>query len=212
MLPTEDGGGFIAYGPGLECKGSYTPRTDNSGKYGDWSIKCNESDDPWPIAQSEATGGSLKAFYNAARNYFTGVVTPSVDVDLPPFFSAAVIPRPASAVALLIGGIDGKVQVTEGTTLKPVSGTRDWGSDFAVLNSGCGAGSQIVASGSGEAAADSLRAYELPALEAVPASAPLAMDGTVTALWTAPDGKSIYAVVRDAADEYEVDRVTASCN
>ena len=31
---------------------------------------------------------------------------------------------------------------------------------------------------------DSLRAYELPALEAIPASAPLAMDGTVTALWT----------------------------
>jgi hypothetical protein len=38
------------------------------------------------------------------------------------------------------------------------------------------------------------------------------MDGTVTALWTAPDGKSIYAVVRSTADEYEVDRVTASCN
>jgi hypothetical protein len=52
----------------------------------------------------------------------------------------------------------------------------------------------------------------LPALEAVPASAPLAMDGTVTALWSAPDGKSVLAVVRNAADEYEVDRVTALCN
>jgi hypothetical protein len=113
---------------------------------------------------------------------------------------------------LLIGGIDGKVQILESAPLKPLSGTRDWGSDFAALNSGCGAGAQVVASGSGEAAADSLRAYELPALEAVPASAPLAMDGTVTALWTAPDGKSIYAVVRSTADEYEVDRVTASCN
>ena len=59
---------------------------------------------------------------------------------------------------------------------------------------------------------DSLRAYEMPAQEAIPASAPLAMDGTVTALWTAPDGKSVYAVVRNAADEYEVDRVTALCN
>ena len=35
--------------------------------------------------------------------------------------------------------------------LKPVTGTRDWGSDFAALHSGCGAGTQIVASGSGEA-------------------------------------------------------------
>ena len=98
-----------------------------------------------------------------------------------------------------------------------MSGTRDWGSDFAALNSGCGAGTQIVASGSGEALSDSLRAYEMPGQEAVPATAPLTMDGTVTALWTAPDGKSIYAVVRRTAnpsssDEYEVDRVTASCN
>jgi hypothetical protein len=115
-------------------------------------------------------------------------------------------------VALLIGGIEGKVQVLEGASLKPVAGTRDWGSDFAVLNSGCGAGTQVLASGSGEAASDSLRAYELPAQEAVPASAPLAMDGTVTALWTAPDGKSVFGVVRSATDQYEVDRVTASCN
>ena len=100
----------------------------------------------------------------------------------------------------------------ENGALKPIAGTRDWGSDFAVLHSGCGAGTQIIASGSGEAASDSLRAYELPALEAVPASAPLAMDGTVTALWPAPDGKSVLAVVRNAANEYEVDRVTALCN
>jgi len=190
---------------------------------GDWSMRCRESDDPWPIAQASTpqapapanpaeSSVSLKGFYNAARDYFTGVVTPSVDVDVPPFYSAAVIPRPASAVALLIGGIDGKVQLTEGGALKPVSGTRDWGSDFAVLNSGCGTGAQVLVSGSGEAASDSLRAFELPAQEAIPASAPLAMDGTVTALWTAPDGKSVFAVVRGAADQYEVDRVTTSCN
>ena len=59
---------------------------------------------------------------------------------------------------------------------------------------------------------DSLRAYEVPAQEAFPASAPLTMDGTVTAMWTGPDGKSVLAVVRNAADQYEVDRVTALCN
>ena len=73
--------------------------------------------------------------------------------------------------------------------MQAVAGTRDWGSDFAVMHSGCGAGTQVIASSSGEATSDSLRAYEIPALEAIPASAPLAMDGTVTALWTAPDGK-----------------------
>jgi len=145
-----------------------------------------------------------------------GVVTPSLGVDLPPFYTAALVPRPDGA-GLLIGGIDGKVQLAESGALKQVSGTRDWGSDFAVLLSGCGHGTQVIASGSGEALTDSLRAFELPALEAIPSSAPLAMDGTVTALFAATDGKSVIAIVRKPAvpaqpDSYEVDRVTANCN
>lgn len=218
ILPNHDQGenGFEVLVAALHCGGIYGINDPG----GQWPASCNDSDDPWPIAQIPATAGaadatqgstSIKAFYNAARNYFTGVVTPSVGVDLPPFYSAVALPRPAGA-ALLIGGIDGKVQIAENGALKPVSGTRDWGSDFAVLHSGCGAGDQVIASGSGEAVSDSLRAYELPALEAVAASAPLAMDGTVTALWAAPDGKSVMAVVRHADGEYEVDRVTALCD
>jgi hypothetical protein len=38
------------------------------------------------------------------------------------------------------------------------------------------------------------------------------MDGAVTALESSPDGKSLIAIVRTAANQYEVDRVTASCN
>jgi len=224
ILPSASGDGFEASQAGMVCSGSFQPGQPT----GEWKVRCHESDDPWTIVQPSVTQtGSanqgtatqmdvgvtpFKAFYNAARNYFTGVVAPSLGVDLPPFYSAAILQRPASGAALLINGIDGKVQIWDGPSLKPVSGTRDWGSDFAALNSGCGAGTQIIASSSGEAPADSLRTYELPALEAIPASAPLAMDGTVTALWTAPDGKSVFAVVRNAADQYEVDRVTASCN
>jgi hypothetical protein len=59
---------------------------------------------------------------------------------------------------------------------------------------------------------DSLRAFEIPALDALPVSGSLTLNGTVTALWTAQDGKSAFAVVRSAAGEYEVDRVTALCN
>lgn len=209
-----DGDGFRVLLPGTECGGSYTISSEPDRPPGEgWTLRCHPSDDPWPILTGETPQGSikLKAFFNAARNYFTGVVTPSVGVDLPSFYTAALLPRPDGA-GLVINGIDGKVQLAENNTLKPVSGTRDWGSDFAALHSGCGSGTQIIASGSGEALTDSLRAYELPALEAIPASAPLAMDGTVTALWTAPDGKSVYAVVRNPADEYEVDRVTATCN
>jgi len=214
IIPSPDGSGFEAHVPGMACTGVFIPAQPTS----EWAVHCRESDDPWPILmgptlQSDSTSGSIsiKAFYNAARDYFTGVVTPSVAVDLRPFYSAALLPR-SDGAGLLIGGIDGKVQIAESGALKPAAGTRDWGSDFAALNTGCGSGTQIVASGSGEATADSLRAYELPRQEAVPASAPLAMEGAVTALWTAPDGKSIFAVVESAANQYEVDRVTAFCN
>jgi hypothetical protein len=211
ILPSTDGSSFEAFAVGSRCSGVLQPATG-------WTTHCHESDDPWPIpteavpqTSSASSPSSLKAFYNSARNYFTGVVTPVLGVDIPPFYSAALIPH-SDGVALLINGIDGKVQIVTNGALKSVAGTRDWGSDVAALNTGCGAGTQIIASGSGEAATDSLRAYDLPGLEAIPASAPLTMDGTVTALWTAPDGKNLFAVVRNAANQYEEYRVTASCN
>ena len=212
LIPEKSG--FAAYLPGAECSGAYNPPAEPRSNPKDaWTIHCYPSDDPWPILTADTPTGPaiIKAFHSASRNYFTGVVTPSLGVDLPPFYSAALVPRPSGA-ALLVNGIDGKVQLAENGALKPVNGARDWGSEFAALRSGCGGGTQIIASGSGEALTDSLRAYELPAQEAVPASAPLTMEGTVTALWTAPDGKSVYAIVRNPRQEYEVDRVTASCN
>jgi hypothetical protein len=204
LLSASGNDGFEAFLAGTKCNGSYAVKSG--------TVKCSDSDDPWPITVDASGAPQLKAFYNATRDYFTGVVSPNAGVDLPPFYSAALLPRSAGNAALLIGGVDGKVQLAENGALEVVSGTRDWGSDFAVLHSGCGAGVQVIASGSGEATSDSLRAYELPALEAVPASAPLPTNGTVTALWAAPDGKSVLAVVRNAANQYEVDRVTALCN
>jgi hypothetical protein len=213
LIAAADGNGFTAFMPGTECSGTFSPPAETAAlPHNGWTVNCHASDDPWPIAVDTSGAPQLKAFYNSARDYFTGVVSPSVGVDLPPFYAAAMLPRSAGNAALLVGGIDGRVQMVENGSLRVVTGTRDWGSDFAVLHSGCGAGVQVIASSSGEAASDSLRAYELPALEAVPASAPLAIDGTVTALWAAPDGKSVLAVVRNAANQYEVDRVTALCN
>lgn len=233
-----NGQGFDAWLPGQYCTGVLS----GGSAAGVWTVDCRKSDDPWlistgteyagssgagevapalpvqlPNAQtnvmiSGATAPSLRAFYNAARNYFSGIIIPNPAINLPPFYSAAFIPRPAGGYALAMEGIDGKLQLLENGTLTPVGGARDWGSDFAVLYSGCGAATQLIASGSGQAANDSLRAYDLTAFEVVPASEPLAVNGTVTALWTAPDGKSVLAGVRSGADHYEVDRVSASCN
>ncbi|MGA2852099.1 MAG: hypothetical protein ABSE46_24100 [Terracidiphilus sp.] len=221
IYPSADAIGFEAFIPGTTCNGKSQGTTD-------WTIRCHESDDPWlivqpPMVQTVSAGQGaeaqmnlnvtpFKAFYNAARNYFTGVVNFDPGTDLPPFYSAAQIVRSAASAPLIFGGIDGKVQLLNDGTLRSVTGTRDWGSDFAAIRTVCGLGTQIVASGSGEASNDSLRAYELPAKEAIPFSAPLAMDGAVTALATSPDGKSLIAIVRTTENQYEVDRVTASCN
>ena len=208
LVASAEGAGFQAFLGGIECNGRGTEASS------DVSIQCRESDDPWPLVQGGNAIGSpaLGAFFNANRNYFTGVFTPALGVDLAPFYTAALIPRPVGGSALVIGGVDGKVRMIDNGALKDVSGTRDWGSDFATLRSGCGGGTQIVTSSSGEAASDSLRAYELPALEVVPASPPLAMDGSIIALWTAPDGKTALALVHTIADQYEVDSVSALCN
>jgi len=214
LLSNPDGGSFTAYLPGGECTGSYSLPLSGSRPDSGWSVRCHTSDDPWPVYQTAdaSSAPALKAFYNAARDYFTGLVTPNIGVDLPAFYAAGMIPRAAGGAALLIAGIDGKVSIAENGTLRGIAGTRDWGSDFAVVRSGCGMGTQVIASSSGEAANDSLRAFDFPALEALAVSGPLAMDGAVTALWTAADGKSAFAVVRNANNQYEVDRVTALCN
>lgn len=222
LLGSQNGSSFEAWLPGIRCAGNIDPTSQPS----NWKIQCRSSDDPWAITQpplqltdltanpgnASAAVTPIRAFYNATRNYFTGVVNPSPGVDLAPFYSMAQLPRPAATTALLFNGIDGKVQLAENGVLKPVSGTRDWGSDFALLHSGCGGGVQVIASSSGEAKLDSLRVYELPAFEAIPASAPLSTDGAVTALWPAPDDSSVFAVIRTANNQYEVDRVTALCN
>jgi hypothetical protein len=216
VVPTPDGQGFELSSGAVACSGAL--------QQADWTIRCRESDDPWPLTAPDpastnaalAASLRLRAFYNSARNYFTGVVTPAVGIDLPPFYAAVLLPR-ADGAGLLLNGIDGKMQIVESGAIEAVTGTRDWGSDFAVLHSGCGTGSQIIASGAGQAITDSLRAYELPAREAIPTGDSLAMGGTVTALSTSADGKSVIAILRKPAapghrDPYEVDRVTATCN
>lgn len=220
LAPSADG--FTAYTAGTECEGKYD--FASGADAGGWTIECRETDDPWPVNAGPVNAGlvnagpanasklsagpaALRAFFNPARNFYTGTLSPSLNVDLPVFFSTAVLPGPR----LIFGGIDGKVQMLDGVSLKAVAGTRDWGSDFAAIRSGCGSGTQVLATGSGEAESDSVRAYEIDAQEAAPASAPLEMGGTVTALWTAPDGASALAVVRKSPTEYEVARVAALC-
>jgi hypothetical protein len=115
---------------------------------------------------------------------------------------------------MLLNTVDGRVMLIENSTLKPVSGANDWGSDFAVVRSECGSGVQVLVSGSGAAtAADSLRAYEIVGRESIAVSAPLSVDGAVTAVHAASGGTGATVIVRkDAPPRYEVWNVSALCN
>lgn len=190
---------FDAYLPGVECSGI------NAGAQ--VAVTCGDSDDPWPVSATQ------RAFYNAMRNYYTGVLAPGLGMDLPPFYEAGELPRVTGA-ALLLTGVDGRVGLVENGALKTVNGANDWGSDFAVLRSGCGSGAQVLVSGSGAAAAgDSLRAWEVAGREAIAASAPMMVDGVVMALHGTSGGTDATVIVRRGAPaRYEVWNVAAVCN
>jgi hypothetical protein len=190
---------FDAYLPGALCSGTTAGAQI--------TVACADRDDPWPI------GASQRAFYNAMRDYFTGVLAPGFGMELPPFYQASDIPRPTGS-GMLLNGVDGRVMLIENNVLKPVNGANDWGSDFGVIRSECGSGVQVLVSGSGAAATgDDLRAYEIAGREAMAVSAPLTVEGAVTAIHAATDGASAMVIVRrDAPARYEVWNGSAFCN
>lgn len=202
---------FDAWLPGVLCTGTALG--------GQLSVSCSDSDDPWPVSSTQ------RAFYNASRDNFTGLLAPGYGIDLAPFYQAAEIPRPTGP-ALLLAEIDGRVLLLDNSTLKPVSGTADWGSDLALIRSSCGSGAQLLVDGSGAAAAgDTLRAWEIPGREAIPVSPPLPIDGAITALNATPGTteaaitQAVMIVRHDPADlsdtngtRYEVWNVAALCN
>jgi len=190
---------FDAYLPGVVC--AATKAADS------WTItmSCSDSDDPWPLL-------SQKAFYNPARNFFTGVLVPGFGPKLPPFYSAAEIAR-TGGTTFLVADVNGAVHILEGGSHKLLIGARDWGSDIAAVRSQCGSGTQVIASAAGWPVADSVRAYEVSGREATPVSAPLNFDGIITALWAAADKTSTTVVVQKPQETaYEAYNVSVVCN
>lgn len=209
IVPSADGFAFDAFAPGVTCIGSLAAGASS------WTTHCHAGDDPWPLIET-APGQWIKAFYNAGRDSFTGVVTVAGGAAYPPFYNAGLLPGRPGGAAVLISAIDGKIALADSGQVKAVAGTRDWGSDFAVVAPGCGASAQVIVSSSGDGNGDSLRAFELPSLEAMPVSDALMLNGAAMALWPAPDGKSALVIVRAAQPgrdwTYEVDRVSEACN
>lgn len=208
------------YLPGVICSAAPTAPA---------KLDCRQSDDPWPLlagdfngamavfpSTSIANGASTvvpqaKAFFASTRNFFTGVLTPAVgNVEaLPKFFSAAFLPRNDKMLWLLAGS-DGRVHMIDGESDRVADVS--WGSDLASIKTACGAGWQVLASSPGEAASDSIRAYELPDREPVAVSPEVEFDGIVTALWTESRGDTALAVSRNRdTGTYEAVRLAMAC-
>lgn len=190
---------FNAYLPGVTC------RSNNAGNGSAMTVSCLDNDDPWPI-------GTQRAFYNATRDYFTGVVVPGFGPKLPPFYSAAALAR-TQGTAFLFADINGQVHLFEGGSHKALTGARDWGSDIAAVRSGCGSGIQVLASLAGTPPVDSVRAYEIVGREANAASAPISFDGLVTAMWTGGDDSAVMVIAQNSQSlRSEAYRVSVDCN
>jgi len=195
------------------------------------ALNCRESDDPWPLVAGTLNGGTLsafpsagltngvatvvprmKAFFAPTRNFFTGAMTPGVGkfTTVPKFYSAALLPRDKYTL-WLFAATDGQVHMVDGVS--DLAARFGWGSDLATVRTPCGAGWQVLASGSGEQAEDSLRAYEFPDRDPVPVSAAVDFPGTITALWTEARGDTAIVVVREHdAESYEAYRLAVACN
>ena len=194
---------FDVYLPGTFCRTA-------SGAGSPLTLACNDTDDPWPLT---ADDGTVRAFFAASRNFFTGALSPGMGKvsNVPSFYSAAAIPR-SSYTLWALAAVDGSLHLVDGITDQFIRGGR-WGSDVAAVHSSCGAGTQLLVSESGDSERDGLRAFEIPDRDPVAASSAVEFDGRIVALWQESSGNSAAAIVkRKDTGWYEAHRVSISCS
>ncbi len=195
---------FDAYLPGTFC------RSNSSAPL----LICNDTDDPWPLTSDDA---SVRAFFAASRNFFTGALSPGIGKvsNVPSFYSAAALPR-SSYTLWVLAAVDGSLHLVDGMTDQVIRGAK-WGSDLAAVHSTCGTGTQLLASevenlGHGDRERDGLRAFEIPDRDPVAASSAVEFDGRIVALWPESSGNGATAIVRRKdTGWYEAYRVSISC-
>ncbi len=207
---------FDVYLPGTFCRSnSAAPLTLTCNDTDDRTYEDRTYDDPWPLTPED---GSLRAFYAGSRNFFTGALSPGIGKisNVPAFYSAAALPH-STYTLWVFAAVDGSLHLVDGMTDQAIrDASSKWGSDVATVNSNCGAGTQLLASDSGDAPRDSLRALEIPDRDPLPVSAAAEFDGRIVALWQESGGNAATAIMeqndqRNGTGWYEAYRVSVSC-
>jgi hypothetical protein len=195
---------FDVYLPGTFCR-------TNSSAATSLTLACNDGDDPWPLTPDD---NSERAFYAAARNFFTGALSPGIGkiANVPSFYSAAALPR-SNYTLWAFAAVDGSLHLVDGMTDQEIRGAKSkWGSDLATVRSSCGTGTQLLVSESGDAERDGLHAFEIPDRDPVAASSAVVFEGPIVALWTESSGNGATAIIRRKdTGWYEAYRVSISC-
>jgi len=188
---------FDAYLPGLICRSSGL------------NMNCQQSDDPWPLETEDLR---VSGFFSPARNFFTGALVPGIgkQKSAPTFYSAAAVPR-QNYMLWVFTGLDGQLHLLDGIN-DQVATKIHWGSDIAGVRTACRQTAQVIATAPGEDSQDSLQAFEFPDREPQAVSEKLALQGTVTALWTAQTGDMATAVIRNSdTGKYDAVQINLTC-
>jgi hypothetical protein len=189
---------FVAYLPGLIC------HSTNSAPL---AMSCAPSEDPWPL---QAQG--LSAFFSPARNFFPGALIPGIGKQnsAPPFYSAAAVPR-ANYSLWIFAGLDGQVHLLDGIN-QQILGKVHWGSNVAAVHPACRPDSLVLADAPDSEPSDSIQAFEFADREPAAVSPKLAINGSITALWSTPSAESAIAVYKNSSTgNYEALQLNLDC-
>jgi hypothetical protein len=169
--------------------------------------------EPWPLrAGGEVRGDAL---FETDRNYFQGFVSlygESPDLELPPFFSAAIMNR-KDWTNLILTELDGKARLYENSST-PAATYTGWGDDVVSIATGCTANWQVLATGTGDwTERDHLQAYEPDhASSPTGVSESLEFSGPILSLWPSLDGKAARVVSKNLQTGlHEASIVTVAC-
>jgi hypothetical protein len=111
----------------------------------------------------------------------------------------------------LFAAVDGRVHLLDGVA-DQTAGKLGWGSDIATLHSSCGSGWDVLATGTGNGAGDTLQAFEFPDREPMAVSQPLEFGSRIHALWAESNGSNAIAVARSSeTGRYEAFRLSITC-
>lgn len=129
------------------------------------------------------------------------------------FYSVAGL-QVSSQPAWIATGLDGKARVFTEKGGDPLGSISGWGSEIATVKSTCGTGWQILATAARDySESDAITIYEWIGNEFRADSGPMEMNGPIVAMWSASDGGSARAVVRNLkTGNYEAYLLKVGCS